>query len=123
MTGEVSHCKVLESVHWYSVMDIHPLAEKHTLLFPKCHYERWSEVPGPVLEELGILVQRVGAAVASEWNALMSQGRLAHQYVDHVHCHVIPKPSSKEGLQVLWLAETRTKEELALACSRIQEYF
>lgn len=43
---------------------------------------------------------------------------IAHlrQFVDHVHFHVIPKPSdtSEEGLVVGWPHTTPTKEELAI---------
>jgi diadenosine tetraphosphate (Ap4A) HIT family hydrolase len=34
------------------------------------------------------------------------------QEVDHVHFHIIPKPSAEEGLVVGWPAKTMAKEEL-----------
>ena len=120
MIGEVAHAKVLETEHWYAVLDIHPLSDKHTLLFPKIHQETLQSMGDDVLMELGVVLRLLGGALGSEFNILWNQGRMAHQFVDHVHVHVVPKPSSKEGIQLLWLAEPRTKEELALACARLQ---
>lgn len=37
---------------------------------------------------------------------------MAHQLVDHVHLHVIPKPSEKEGLGVEWPASETDMERL-----------
>jgi diadenosine tetraphosphate (Ap4A) HIT family hydrolase len=70
---------------------------------------------------------------AENYNVLQNNGRLAHQVcslhvpifanisspdyvcaqeVDHVHFHVIPKPSAEEGLVVGWPAKPMPKEEL-----------
>jgi diadenosine tetraphosphate (Ap4A) HIT family hydrolase len=37
---------------------------------------------------------------------------LAHQEVDHVHFHMIPKPNEKEGLGIGWPAQKMDMEEL-----------
>ena len=44
------------------------------------------------------------ATGASQYNILQNNGRLAHQVVDHVHFHMIPKPNEKEGLGIGWPA-------------------
>lgn len=36
---------------------------------------------------------------------LQNNGRIAHQVVDHVHFHMIPKPNSEEGLGINWPAK------------------
>ena len=43
-----------------------------------------------------------------------NNGRIAHQEVDHVHFHVIPKPSATddEGLVVGWPAKKADMDEL-----------
>jgi diadenosine tetraphosphate (Ap4A) HIT family hydrolase len=33
---------------------------------------------------------------------LQNNGQLAHQAVNHVHFHLIPKPNEEEGLGVVW---------------------
>jgi diadenosine tetraphosphate (Ap4A) HIT family hydrolase len=52
------------------------------------------------------------ATGAKDWNFLQNNGRLAHQMVDHVHFHVIPKPDEEKGLVVGWPADEADKEEL-----------
>jgi len=44
---------------------------------------------------------------------------LAHQMVDHVHFHMIPKVES-EGLGVGWEQVQRSKEELGKLAERMQ---
>ena len=39
------------------------------------------------------------------YNVLQNNGRIAHQVVDHVHFHLIPKRDDKTGLIVGWPAE------------------
>lgn len=38
-----------------------------------------------------------------------------------MHWHLIPKPSSKQGLQFAWLQERVPKEHLALQAQRFNE--
>jgi diadenosine tetraphosphate (Ap4A) HIT family hydrolase len=52
------------------------------------------------------------ASGAVDYNVLQNNGRAAHQEVDHVHFHMIPKPvgakgegSKEEGLGVGWPAK------------------
>ena len=37
---------------------------------------------------------------------------MAHQEVDHVHVHVIPKPNKEEGLGISWPQQSPGKEKL-----------
>ncbi len=39
------------------------------------------------------------------YNVLQNNGRIAHQEVDHVHFHLIPKTDAKTGLIVGWPAQ------------------
>ena len=47
---------------------------------------------------------------------------LFHKIVDHVHFHVIPKPSAsdKEGLVIGWPQQEMSKEELATVFEEIK---
>ena len=42
---------------------------------------------------------------AENYNVLQNNGRIAHQVVDHVHFHMIPKPNNDEGLGISWPAK------------------
>ncbi len=58
-------------------------------------------------------MKRVALATgAAEYNVLQNNGRGAHQMVDHVHFHVIPKPSPEQGLGVGWPAQKIEGAEL-----------
>lgn len=46
------------------------------------------------------------------YNILQNNGRIAHQVVDHVHFHVIPKPNETEGLGIGWPTQQADKSEL-----------
>jgi diadenosine tetraphosphate (Ap4A) HIT family hydrolase len=47
-----------------------------------------------------------------EYNILQNNGRGAHQLVDHVHVHMIPKPNAKEGLGIEWPAQATDMDGL-----------
>lgn len=65
---------------------------------------------------------------AEHYNILQNNGRWAHQEVDHVHFHIIPKPAKDDaaGLGITWpgqgvshiilrrLAELRSKAQANL---------
>ena len=63
--------------------------------------------------------------------AAQNNGRIAHQLVDHVHFHVIPKPGATDeagnlkprddaGLVIGWPQQTVTKEELAKVAEEVK---
>jgi diadenosine tetraphosphate (Ap4A) HIT family hydrolase len=47
-----------------------------------------------------------------DYNILQNNGRIAHQEVDHVHFHLIPKPNETEGLGIRWPTKQVDKGEL-----------
>lgn len=46
------------------------------------------------------------------YNILQNNGRIAHQEVDHVHFHLIPKPNQQEGLGIEWPTQKGDQTEL-----------
>ena len=54
----------------------------------------------------------VKATSATDYNILQNNGRIAHQMVDHVHFHVIPKPNVEQGLTVGWPMTNPEQDEL-----------
>lgn len=52
--------------------------------------------------------------IRTHFTPLQNNGRIAHQEVDHVHFHVIPKPgpSDTEGLVITWPAQKPSMDEL-----------
>lgn len=97
--GQIPCAKVWENDVAFAFMDIGPLAEGHVLLIPKTHYETLDQVPAntaaAMLAQLPALVKAVQSATgATGVNVLQNNGRSAHQFIPHVHFHIIPR---KEG--------------------------
>jgi len=79
--------------------------EPTQMVIPKTHGAKLHEIPDDELSELLPMAAKLARAVGSvDYNILQNNGRLAHQEVDHVHVHFIPKPNMEEGLVVGWPA-------------------
>ncbi len=94
--GQIPSAKVIDDQHAFAFMDIGPLAEGHVLLIPKSHYVTLDEVPADcasaMLRRLPALVKAVRAATGCAGvNVLQNNGIAAHQVVQHVHFHIIPR--------------------------------
>ncbi len=107
--GEIPSHKVYEDEFVFAFLDIRPLSRGHCLLIPKVCYVTLDQVPAEVAAALGRALPMLARAVmkatgASAYNVLQNNGKLAHQAVDHVHFHIIPKFETGEGLGIDWLA-------------------
>ena len=101
--GEIPSTKIYETDDIYAFMDIQPLSEGHCLFIPKKHAQKMHEADNGALSEILIAIKKVAKALDLEtYNILQNNGRLAHQAVDHVHFHLIPKPNSDRGLKIQW---------------------
>jgi diadenosine tetraphosphate (Ap4A) HIT family hydrolase len=73
------------------------------LIIPKHHGAKLTDIPDDSLLEILQVTKKLAAASGAEnYNILQNNGRLAHQEVDHVHFHMIPKPNESEGLGIGW---------------------
>jgi histidine triad (HIT) family protein len=90
-------------------LDIGPLSRGHTLVVPKEPAVTLDQLSDESAAALGRVLPRLCRAVVAatgvpEYNVLENNGRGAHQAVEHVHFHIIPKPSAAEGLGIQWPA-------------------
>ncbi|KAG7088869.1 hypothetical protein E1B28_012821 [Marasmius oreades] len=105
--------KLLETEFSYSFLDIGPLSNGHSLVIPKYHAQKVHELPDEYLRDILPIAKKIAIAQGAEnYNVLQNNGKPAHQLVDHVHFHVIPKPNEEEGLVIGWPAKSPAKEEL-----------
>ncbi|KAF9166721.1 Adenosine 5'-monophosphoramidase [Actinomortierella ambigua] len=80
------------------------------------------ELPDDSLADLMPLAKKVANALGSEnYNILQNNGRPAHQFVDHVHFHVIPKPNKEEGLIMKWDNKGPSQEHLDAVFEKIKK--
>ncbi|KAF7198070.1 Hit family protein 1 [Pseudocercospora fuligena] len=111
--GDIPSMKLFESEKTLAFLDIGPLSQGHALVIPKYHGAKLLDIPDEDLSEVLPVAKKIAKAVGSEnYNILQNNGRLAHQEVDHVHFHVIPKPNEQEGLQIGWPTQKGDMEKL-----------
>lgn len=83
------------------------------LVIPKHHGAKLTDIPDDhLLEVLSVLKKIATASGATDYNILQNNGRAAHQVVDHVHFHMIPKPNETEGLGIEWPMQKTDMDKL-----------
>jgi histidine triad (HIT) family protein len=120
IAGEIPAHKVYEDEHVLAILDIGPLSRGHTLVIPKEPAETLDRLSDESAAALGRVLPRVCRAVVEatgvrQYNVLENNGRGAHQMVQHVHFHIIPKPNEREGLGIGWPAGSLGPEAAELA--------
>ena len=108
VAGEIPAYTLHDDDQVLAFLDVGPLSEGHALVIPKAHYVTLDQLPDDLAAACGRLVPRLSRAVcaatgATAWNVLQNNGRAAHQAVDHVHFHIIPKTDT-DGLGIDWPA-------------------
>lgn len=106
VAGEIPCYKVHEDEQVLAFLDVGPLSEGHVLVIPKAHYTTLDEMPGELAAACVRIMPRLSRGICEAtgtwaWNVLQNNGRKAHQVVDHVHFHIIPKRGGT-GLGITW---------------------
>ena len=119
IAGDIPCHKVYEDDFVFAFLDIAPLSKGHTLVIPKEAVAYLHELSEDAAKALGKALVKVSAAVleatgATAYNILQNNGAEAHQVVDHVHFHIIPK-FGDEGLTIEWVPKELVDGE-SLAC-------
>ncbi|KAJ7043870.1 HIT-like protein [Mycena alexandri] len=88
--------RVFENDLVVAFLDILPLREGHTLVIPKAHFSRLSELPSEFAGAVGEAVAKVAHALTlaldnTALNVVCNQEYA--QAVPHVHYHIIPAPT------------------------------
>ncbi|KAJ6492606.1 HIT-like protein [Mycena vulgaris] len=120
--GDASATRIFENDLVIAILDILPLRKGHTLVIPKAHFSRLSELPPQFAAAVGEAVTKVAHALTlalenTALNVVCNQEYA--QAVPHVHYHVIPAPtfgkqpqatSSKDGPEILTRREMHQRE-------------
>ena len=122
--GEIPCHKVYEDDKVFAFLDINPLSHGHTLVISKEPAETLDRLSDESAAALGRVLPRLCRAVVAvtgvrEYNVLENNGAGAHQAIAHVHFHIIPKPSPREGLGVGWPAGSLAREAGAELAQKI----
>jgi histidine triad (HIT) family protein len=87
---------IFEDDSHIAIMDKYPIQKGHSLVMPKKHYEKITDMTDDAVAELFSKVPLVARAIiattgANGFNIGQNNGRSANQIIPHVHVHVIPR--------------------------------
>jgi histidine triad (HIT) family protein len=116
IAGQIPCHRVYEDDRVLAFLDINPLTRGHTLVVPKEPAATLDKLSDESAAALGRVLPRICRAVIAatgvrEYNVLENNGPGAHQAVFHVHFHIIPRPSSNEGLGLKWVPTSLEKND------------
>jgi histidine triad (HIT) family protein len=116
VAGEAPASKIAETEHALAFLDLFPVADGHSLVIPKRHYENLFDADETTLPEVHLLARRVARAlrrVLAPDGLMITQlnGAAAGQTVFHYHAHLIPRQAGSP----LSLHGRRKAEEAELA--------
>jgi histidine triad (HIT) family protein len=126
LRGEIPSHKLFEDEQVLAFLDIAPLSRGHAVVIPKEPAVTLDQLSDDAAAALGRVLPRlcralIAATGVAEFNVLQNNGRAAHQAVDHVHFHIIPKPSEAEGLGVKWPAGKLDHAAAGTLAARVRE--
>ena len=91
---------VYEDEHHIAFLDKYPIDDGHTLVIPKRHYERITDMDSNDVGTIFSLVPKIAKAVlsgagADAFSLAQNNGKAAKQIIPHVHVHIIPRYNDK----------------------------
>ncbi|MCK4927469.1 MAG: HIT family protein [Candidatus Aenigmarchaeota archaeon] len=114
--GDIPAKIVYEDDFAIAFLDISPCAEGHTVVIPKQHFEKFTDMEEVDAGNLFASVQKVAKAVEKALNIQASNiglnnGRAAGQEVPHVHVHIIPRYEGDNGGAIQSIVQTNPKTD------------
>ena len=91
---------VYEDKDHIAFLDIYPIDEGHTLVIPKKHYERITDMDSDDVGKIFSLIPKITKAIllgagADAFSLAQNNGKAAKQIIPHVHVHIIPRYNNK----------------------------
>ncbi len=84
-----------------AILDVNPLTKGHTLVIPKKHFKNILDTPPKVFEKVMVKAQEIAKQYIDTYNMegfnlIVNNNSVAHQAVDHLHVHIIPRYDRSE---------------------------
>lgn len=103
--GEVLCNKIWEDSEFISFADTKPVAEGHSLIIPKKHFNTLMDLNKDISEKYIDAIKKTGKILMERYNAdgfnsVVNNGLSAGQIVNHAHFHILPrkKGDNKRGV-------------------------
>jgi histidine triad (HIT) family protein len=99
IAGKVKAHFVYEDKTHIAIMDKYPIQKGHTLVMPREHHERITDMNeekvGALFSKIPVIARAIlEVTKADGFNIGQNNGRSANQIIPHVHVHVIPRYSN-----------------------------
>jgi len=112
VAGDLPARTVYETDDVLAFLDANPLAPGHTLVIPKSHAQRVSDLDADLATELlgtvATITPRVESAVDADGTTVgINDGEAAGQEVPHVHVHVVPRFEGDGGAPIHAVVDER----------------
>jgi histidine triad (HIT) family protein len=119
ISGKIPLYKVYEDDAVFAFLDINPASEGHTLVAPKKHFNKFTDMGSEDVASLFEVARKITAAVekaslAEGSNVGINNGEVAGQEIPHVHVHVIPRKRGDGGRgikSIVWTEPDTTNLE------------
>jgi len=117
---------IAETENSIAFLDAFPLSRGHTLVIPKCHYEKVQDMTDMDNTDLFNTVHKVISKVDKLTGATLlavHNGKDSGQEIPHVHVHLIPRELSDQAGPVHSMFKDRPKlsdKELDELCTKIK---
>ena len=91
---------VYEDNDHIAFLDKYPIDDGHTLVIPKKHYEKITDMDSNDVGKIFSLIPKIAKAVlagsgADAFSLAQNNGKAAKQIIPHVHIHIIPRYNNK----------------------------
>ena len=115
---------IYEDDEHVAFLDKYPIDIGHSLVVPKIHHERITDMEPENVGKLFSLVPRIARSIlhstkADAFSLAQNNGRAAKQIVPHVHIHIIPRFNDKG---TIWTKREISQDvELAELANKIRK--
>jgi histidine triad (HIT) family protein len=94
--GEIPNYLIYEDESALAFLDINPISKGHSLVLPKVHKTKVSELEDDDLKGMFLALKKVIEGIENSikpegLNVFINQGAVAGQLVPHLHIHVVPR--------------------------------
>ena len=116
---------ISEDQNTIAFLDIYPLAAGHTVVIPKFHATRITDLPEDLVASVFLTVKRVSdrihASLKPDGLTIgINDGEHAGQGIPHLHVHIIPRSKGDKGGNVHSIVKNPPQESLESIAAKLK---
>ena len=124
LSGKQDGHVIYEDDSHFSILDKYPIDVGHSLVIPKDHHEKITDMHQSAVGDLFSIVPKIAQGIlkatgADAFSLGQNNGRAAKQIIPHVHIHIIPRYNHKG---TIWTKRSIEEDsELLKLANKIKE--